>query len=816
MVCADGQIHREESKALHELASQTQAGQNTIAEMEKILAQDEHRLSVEEVAGRIPPEQHSEAMRQILAVAYVDGSFSPLEREMVEQVARVWKWSAGEIQETLAQAEAFSTNRPIGTDSDQPKLSAGARLLRGAESILSRALVAKLAEFAPEAVGRRIVQLQREILLTGPDYDRAVRQCAAIALEDYKWTEVALQEASSALIHLQKTIQLALEQIQNQISSQGETMTAKEAIKQLEMTKEALSADIIKEIELLRESLQAKQRALNHFSIAFVGKTKAGKSTLHAIITGGGWEAIGAGGQRTTRFNRVYEWKNIRIIDTPGIGAPDSKTDAEIVQSVIEESDVICYVVTNDSIQETEFQFLKRLKEKAKPLIILLNVKHNLRDSRRLEYFLNDPNKLFAMDGKSGLGGHIERIHRYAKQHYANDYFEIVPVMLLAAQMASEPEHKEYKDKLFKASRIQDFLDSIRESLVKHGAIRRSQTLLGSTVCSVERPAQWVTQQIQIYQQLIETLKHNRQIVQHQIQAAGNDNLEALQQQIALIFQELLNGLPEFAADNWNFNEESLKRNWELKIKSINFDDRLQTAYQKTTQCFNRDVQEAIDAIGKELKMIAKLGGTNFNFAAQESHLYEQNLARIGGSFMRISKTLINSIVPPVNKTIMMGAFIINSLIGIFKNREQKRRFAVQRVSIILTPQIKERQREIMEKATVNFQDYYGYASQSINNYFDGLIQGLESVVVQLDIPQKKLEATAQALNIAYGKRIVDWCMGIYEPLTEQKINKTLTQVKRNFGYRFDIQTKFEVQNKLSQTDMNRILQEEVYLHRIQ
>lgn len=30
------------------------------------------------------------------------------------------------------------------------------------------------------------------------------------------------------------------------------------------------------------------------------------------------------------------------------------------------------------------------------------------------------------------------------------------------------------KEKLFKASRIQDFLDSIRESLINHGTIRRS------------------------------------------------------------------------------------------------------------------------------------------------------------------------------------------------------------------------------------------------------------------------------------------------------------------------------------------------------
>jgi hypothetical protein len=89
--------------------------------------------------------------------------------------------------------------------------------------------------------------------------------------------------------------------------------------------------------------------------------------------------------------------------------------------------------VTNDSIQGTEFKFLQLLKDKAKPLIVLLNVKNNLRDSRRLEYFLKDPDKLFAMDGQSGLDGSIKRIRRYAKENYANDYFDIVPVLLLAA-----------------------------------------------------------------------------------------------------------------------------------------------------------------------------------------------------------------------------------------------------------------------------------------------------------------------------------------------------------------------------------------------
>jgi putative ribosome biogenesis GTPase RsgA/uncharacterized tellurite resistance protein B-like protein len=391
MVCADQQIHSEESKALRELATQIGASQRTLAEMEKILAQEENHLSVEDLARKVSPGEQSEAMSQMLAIAYVDGFCSALEREMAEQVARIWNWPAGEVQRQLAEAGAFTDTRFIGEHNQQQKVSFGARFLKGADSLLSRALVDNVAKLTGSE--QKVEQLRREILLTGPEYDEAIRQCAVIADEDYKFAELALQRALSALSKLGKNIQEAIEDIKHKTGSKGQATTAKEVAKQLEDTRNSLSAEIIKEIENVRESLRAKERALNHFSITFMGRTKAGKSTLHAIVTDDGWDAIGVGKQRTTRFNRVYEWKNIRIIDTPGIGAPGGKSDEEIAKSIIDESDVICYVVTNDSIQESEFAFLRLLKEKAKPLIILLNVKNNLRDSRRLEHFLKTPIK---------------------------------------------------------------------------------------------------------------------------------------------------------------------------------------------------------------------------------------------------------------------------------------------------------------------------------------------------------------------------------------------------------------------------------------
>ena len=814
MVCADQQIHSEESKALHELASQTRVGQSTIEEMEKILAQDEQLVSVEDVARSIPPDQHSEAMRQILALAYVDGFFSPLEREMIEQVARIWQWTAGEIQQLIEEAEGFTANRCVNNDNNQTELSIGARLLMGAESILSRSLVTKLAEIAPENVGRKIEQLQREILLAGPEYDDAIRQCAAIASEDYQFAAVALEGTESALTNLGRNIQQAIKEIQHKTTGKGQATAAKEVAKQLENTRKALTTDIIKEIETVRKSLNAKQRALNHFSIAFMGKTKAGKSTLHAIITGGGWDAIGVGKQRTTRFNRVYEWKNIRIIDTPGIGAPGGKTDEEIAQSVIEESDVICYVVTNDSIQETEFGFLRVLKEKAKPLIVLLNVKNNLRDSRRLEHFLKDPDKLFAMDGNSGLGGHIKRIHRYAKEHYANDYFDVVPVLLLAAQMSREPEQKERKDKLFKASRIQAFLDSIRVSLVEHGVIRRSQTLLGSTVGAIDHPYKWVTQQAEVYQQLTDTLKKKRETIQKQINTAAKDNQETLLQQIEAVFQDALNAIPSFAEHHWDSNQIGLKLGWEQKLKAIRFEERLKTAYEQTSKKFNRDVQEALEEVGNELQLITQLGTGNFSFTEQDSNNF-RDLLRIGGSFLLIAGSIIGFFAPPVGIAIGIVAAVVGGIVGLFKSKEQKRREAVQNISSSLTVQLSSHQQTTLQQAQGDFGKSCDSVATNVNIYFDELIAGLEAIATQLESAKTKLSGTANYLNRAYAKRIIDWCTEQHESLTDEGINKTIAKVKRDFGRTMNIQTKSKFQLRKSQDDIKRVLQEDVSIQSI-
>lgn len=273
IICADRQIHSEESKGLRELSSQATIGQSTLIEMEKILAQDENYLSLQEVACKVPPGKQNEAMRQLLAIAYIDGFFAPLEREMVEQVARIWNWSSGDIDRIIQEAQEFTVQRSSSNVEEQSNLSFAARLLKNEKkSALSRAVISMATKLSPDTIGRKVEQLEREILLSGPEYDVAIEQCAKIAKEDYMYTELALNKTKDTLEDLGQNLSQAMQELYRKTNGKGKASSAREVATQIHNSTQFLTNEIIVNLERVRESTAAKQRALNHFSIAFIDR----------------------------------------------------------------------------------------------------------------------------------------------------------------------------------------------------------------------------------------------------------------------------------------------------------------------------------------------------------------------------------------------------------------------------------------------------------------------------------------------------------------------------------------------------------------
>ena len=647
------------------------------------------------------------------------------------------------------------------------------------------------------------------------DYQNAISQCAKIAHENYEFTNLALEITQESLNNLTKGIQSKLEVIRKQTQGTAQAATAKDVAKLLQTTKQSLDTEVSRIITNVRKSLDAKKRNIDYFTIAFMGKTKAGKSTLHAIMTGEGWDKIGVGKQRTTRENHIYEWKNLRIIDTPGIGAPDGKSDEEIARSIIDESDLICYVVTSDSIQETEFQFLRLLKESAKPLVIMLNVHKNFRDSKRgpyeLEKFLKNPAKLFDIDNLKGLGGHVDRIRRYAKQYYGNDYFEIIPVMLLAAQLSSEPEYEQYKDKLFYFSQIRHFYAEIRQSVLDHGDIRRSQTLLGCTVADIQNPCNWLTQQSQDYQNSINRLKCKRKTISLDIQKAAKDSCRYLEFQIESIFRDVINKIPSFAERCWNYSQSQMEQEWKKEIKNICFEKRLHAAYEEAIHIFGEEVQDSLKEVGQDLKITANLGRMTFSLNQQDSDDV-RNFLQIGGGIIGIAGTVMALIPPLAVAGIIIGVLgsLISIIGGFWKSKEEKKRDAIANISKSLRNQFNDQKITTLAQTSKQINKDFNGNTVNIDNYFKDLIEGLEVIAQQLELTQNKLQIEANNLNRAYAKRIIDWCLKQYEPLTHNGIDNIVATVSRDFGRSMNIKTKTLLQLERSQDEINRVLQEDI------
>lgn len=338
--------------------------------------------------------------------------------------------------------------------------------------------------------------------------------------------------------------------------------------------------------------------------------------------------------------------------------------------------------------------------------------------------------------------------------------------------------------------------------------------MLGSTVGAIEHPAKWVTQQTHIYQQLAASLKNKQETIKKQIQTAVKDNQESLLQQIEVVYQETINTISSFAEVNWNSNKVSLQIAWEKRLEEIKFNKRLKAAYEGSNKSFNNDVKEVIEEVGNELQLIAKLDNANFYYSDQNSNNF-RDLFKIGGSILGLAGTIIFLFAPPVGIVMGITATVLGGIAQFFKSKDEKRREAVQNIANLLSSQIISHKQNTLRQAKDDFTKSCDSVATTIDTYFEDLIQGLEAISTHLELAKRELDDTANYLNRAYAKRIIDWSTEQYEPLNDEGIHKTIAKVQREFESAITIQTKTEVQLRKSQEEMRQILQEDICLKTI-
>ena len=717
----------------------------------QIFSDDEERMKLKDILDKLVMANYSVAQKTeivtlLARIAYGDDYMASSELELLIKVGKLLKLDIGQIIEET-QSES---NKRI----DSSQLSSLKRFVGKMENTIYQSFA--------NSDKKSVV----DMMLGGLGYSASIAQITEDAEKDLARVTRIIDDLNGMLNeeynHL-ATIKPSSKKVSKEV------LKIEEIIQGI---RGSFNEIIDNSLTSNREVLDKKRRNIRYFTIAFMGRTKAGKSTLHKVITQQENDDIGVGKLRTTRYNRSWYWNKLRIVDTPGIGAPGGEADTEIAKSIIDEADVVCYVVTSDSIQETEFDFFSTIKERNKPLYIILNVKSNLNQAIRLKRFIANPDDWRLGDGPQSIKGHIERIHDKLDGKYNMDAVRIIPIHLLAAQIALSGEQDSKTSKiLFEASNISEFTNSVKKEVQLSGSLKKSLSVIDGTSYQIN------TIWHKIYADL-KSLKEGNEVLkkkQSKNYTFFKNELTQVEQYLKTIFQvtrnDLHNRASAFAREH--YDDEDAGKAWskDMVVKSIN--KRLE---QQIQERFN-DLNEKIKSELEEMIMDMRISLATNNIGSNVSGESVTNTRLAANVFVSvISATLF--VWNPLGWSVAVLAVvgIIGSFLSsLFTSKSEKIRKATDKLRKQLYDSIDsgidKNLKQVLENTRKSINDTY----KSIDSVLKAYTKNADDIITDMDRLVKQVQEKENAINSLVSLRILDFVGK--NPVKEISINEMGNQV---------------------------------------
>jgi len=802
-VCvADGLIHDSEVELIDKFLVDNNISEDIKDNVRKILGDTEDKIKLDDILKELK-KSGEDSLKQALIVglnvAFSDGFFDPSEEDIFQKFIEITNFDK---QIYLNLKESIINNLDNKKDTNDGYEE------KFLDNVV-RNFLFTIKNFTTGKVKENIEKEYNKFLLKGKDYIEAIDNSSKIAKIDLSIAKEKIKDVDDSYKILIKEIDKIFDENKKYEKSKDEA--EKQFFELLKNLQLGLKDIVLNRIEQNRRTIIRKERALDYYTISFIGKTKAGKSTLHSIVTGKGEEFIGKGQQRTTRYNRMYEWEKIRIIDTPGIGAPGGKTDEEIAKSVIDESDLICYVLKNDSIQEAEFDFLKIIKNHNKPIVILLNVKENIENEAKLELYLKNPEKWYTRKDEKSLEGHINRIKRYAEEHYKNGFFDIYPVQLLAAKMSSEENYKSNSNLLYKSSHIQDFLNSIRVQIIDEGLIKRTQTMIDGSIYILNESLQKLNEFEEPLGKLSKSLEKNKKEVLSKLDLSFKENYKILKKDITNIFLDLKeNRAMDFATNNYDVKKDEVGYRWESFLKSIKFNETMKIKIESVTKDYMDEVKKALQEIEENLTLFSKVQIENMSFQMTGTFNFK-SLTKILSGAVGVAGAILLFVLGASNPIgwIVSGVAILGSLLsGLFKSKEEKVREATQKLYSSIKESIEENETKTINDILKTFEEKHTEIKKTVLNIIEKLLGNIQIVITQINPEIKHLNENIQYLNKIYAYRIINYINN--KKSFDIDINQLkFIEVKRDYGKELKIKSSNNF-NKKDEEKITKILQEKI------
>ena len=784
LIIADGEIN---SKELDFLMQNFSPSEEAVANQKLIFSQDEHRIPLEDLLGKYKSDSGAvkDLLQKLLALAESDLYYDVREKKLIQRVAEELSFE-GDIEEL----EKKYVNEYHKFESEKTYL--WYEYLEAA----FKALVYEVSANESEE------DIETE-LLSGVQFAKKVESLARRSKEDLDFAQSCMNESKEHLSEFFNELSLRLESLEKESKIQQEDI--KELYKELESLNVEVRGFVKQSLSDNQEVLNKKRRSVNYFTIAFMGRTKAGKSTLHKVVTHENVDDIGVGKLRTTRYNRCWVWDSIRIIDTPGIGAPGGKTDTETAKSIIDEADIICYVVANDSIQETEFDFLDGLKERNKPLFILLNIKENLSDIKRYTRFVKNPLR-WRTSQSAGLEGHIARLRDLIGDKYDFDAIDIIPVQILAAQMYydADAERSETERKaLLEGSNIKEYIKKVKETVYQIGGLRKSQNIIDGC-CYQNHVINQRLSDIRAQLELrVNALSKSESEILKYIETEKEKAVSNLNGYITTAYQELRNNAKLFSEDHCEDKNASERwQNYDLNKNCLN---RLKFNIEKVAEEFEDSVKRKVEEVAQ-----------NYNFYVNS--FLEINSVSIKGKKVRDTKRILNALAKLCRYIPEVGESVYRLLEGIaefFKSKEEKIKRQKDKMYRKLVEDIDRMERSNRTSIISEVQKAADGVRTNIIELFDLLIKNTDGIICLLKKNIKALSDVDNMLNLSLGLRAVQQIGCLREVELDSSISATKLNVMRDWGEK-SMQIGMEEQyDSEDEAYLSKIMQMKVCLNKI-
>lgn len=497
-------------------------------------------------------------------------------------------------------------------------------------------------------------------------------------------------------------------------------------------------------------NLEKQKRSLECFNVMLFGRTMAGKSTIREAITRGDGQTIGKGAQRTTRDVKEYEWNNLRIIDTPGFGAYNGQEDTNIAREILEQSDVVLFMLNSDSIQESTFIELEYVYKLNKPLIFVLNMKKDLENEGNRRRALKNPEKYIFK--QEDIIEHSERLKKLAARAGLNpSTIRVIPIHAQAAFLATQRRDDE-NVKLHELSRIDDLLNALQSEVQSNGPIRRVQTFLDSSLHHIDAQSLLILSQKDRLEKLLPQYESSLTRITQWKAKTLRDAPRILAKEVDAAFKPLIDSVADFVDDH--IEDDNAGRAWDRHYKSFNISKKIERSAKNLVEQiveeledFNREMSEGLDI------------ALSFDLKHNEKTFNEIDFKRINGWGSAIagviSAVAIFNSWNPVGWA-AAGISLVFSIFSIFSDsraKKLKEAKAKQRQSIL--EDIEKSKKKIKSSLTDWFENslHRGLMVPAQNN-LSLLCQSMNSFIHELSMSDNKLYELKYEINTRLLKRI--------------------------------------------------------------